>query len=210
MDSWQYWMHRFFHMNRFLYRHIHSRHHRLYVPYAFGALYNHPIEGLVMDTCGAGAAMSVARLTTRQTIVLFTFATLKTVDDHCGYKLPFNPLQRLFPNNAAYHDIHHQAFGIKKNFSQPFFTFWDKIMGSYLGVDEVPQKFRVKRDGKGAIIQPVDETGHDDGSAYSLDSNSDENEKKSNCHANGKANGNATTNGTPASGRNLRSRRKQA
>jgi hypothetical protein len=28
------------------------------------------------------------------------------------------------------HDIHHQPFGIKKNFSQPFFTWWDRLLNS--------------------------------------------------------------------------------
>jgi hypothetical protein len=45
MDAWQYVLHRTFHESRFLYKHFHSHHHRLYVPYAFGALYNHPLEG---------------------------------------------------------------------------------------------------------------------------------------------------------------------
>jgi Fatty acid hydroxylase superfamily len=45
MDGWQYFWHRAFHESRFLYRNFHSHHHRLYVPYAFGALYNHPLEG---------------------------------------------------------------------------------------------------------------------------------------------------------------------
>ena len=31
-------------------------------------------------------------------------------------------------NNAAYHDIHHQHWGIKTNFAQPFFTFWDSLL----------------------------------------------------------------------------------
>ncbi len=42
LDTYQYWMHRLFHRNKFLYRHFHSVHHELTVPYAFGALYNHP------------------------------------------------------------------------------------------------------------------------------------------------------------------------
>ena len=38
LDTWQYFMHRYMHHNKFLYRHIHSQHHRLVVLYAFGAL----------------------------------------------------------------------------------------------------------------------------------------------------------------------------
>lgn len=34
LDTWQYFMHRYMHHNKFLYRHVHSQHHRLVVPYA--------------------------------------------------------------------------------------------------------------------------------------------------------------------------------
>ena len=56
VDTWQYFFHRMSHMNKFLYTKIHSRHHRLYVPYAFGALYNHPMEGFVLETLGTALA----------------------------------------------------------------------------------------------------------------------------------------------------------
>ncbi|KAK9471896.1 fatty acid hydroxylase superfamily-domain-containing protein [Dipodascopsis tothii] len=139
LDTWQYFLHRLMHVNKTLYRMFHSRHHRLYVPYAFGALYNHWFEGLSMDTVGAGLAFKLAGLSTRESLVFFTFSTLKTVDDHCGYALPFDPLQIFFSNNARYHDIHHQSFGIKTNFSQPFFIHWDKWLGTqYKGRPAAP------------------------------------------------------------------------
>lgn len=130
MDTWQYMLHRIMHMNKFLYKHLHSVHHRLYIPYAFGALYNSIIEGFLLDTMGAAIASQAMSMTPRETIIFFTFATVKTVDDHCGYELPFDPFQLIFPNNAVYHDIHHQSFGIKTNFSQPFFIHWDKLFNT--------------------------------------------------------------------------------
>ncbi|CEP63753.1 sphingosine hydroxylase LALA0_S09e01728g [Lachancea lanzarotensis] len=130
IDSWQYWLHRLMHTNKTLYRLYHSRHHRLYVPYAYGALYNSPLEGFLLDTLGTGIAAILTRLTHREQVILFTFATLKTVDDHCGYALPWDPFQWIFPNNAVYHDIHHQQFGIKTNYAQPFFTIWDQVCGT--------------------------------------------------------------------------------
>jgi len=130
IDTWQYFLHRGMHMNAWLYKQLHSVHHRLYVPYAFGALYNHPIEGLLLDTLGAAIAESLAGMSTREAIMLFTISTLKTVDDHCGYRLPFDPLQLMSGNNADYHDIHHQVIGIKSNFSQPFFVHWDALLGT--------------------------------------------------------------------------------
>lgn len=137
LDAWEYWIHRLMHVNKFLYRHLHSRHHRLYVPYAFGALYNHPLEGLILDTVGSAVAMKVAGLSLREAMFFFVFATMKTgnvtqfnlvlifilVDDHCGWDFPWDPFQFLFSNNSVYHDVHHQQYGIKANFSQPFFTF---------------------------------------------------------------------------------------
>ena len=109
IDTWQYFLHRSMHMNTYLYKKFHSYHHRLYVPYAFGALYNHPLEGFLLDTLGAGIAEFVVGMSTREAMLLFTVSTLKTVDDHCGYSLPYDPLQMFSGNNADYHDIHHQV-----------------------------------------------------------------------------------------------------
>ncbi|XP_039124255.1 sphinganine C4-monooxygenase 1-like [Dioscorea cayenensis subsp. rotundata] len=132
MDTWQYFMHRYMHINKFLYKHIHSKHHSLIVPYAFGALYNHPAEGLILDTIGGVLSFLISGMTPRTSIFFFSFATIKTVDDHCGLWLPGNILHVFFRNNSAYHDVHHQLYGNKYNFSQPFFTTWDKILGTHM------------------------------------------------------------------------------
>ncbi|CAO3645610.1 unnamed protein product [Cunninghamella echinulata] len=134
LDAHQYFLHRLFHMNKFLYKNFHSHHHRLYVPYAFGALYNHPVEGFLLDSLGATISVELTQMTPRMSMFFFTFATLKTVDDHCGYLIPWDPLQFFFNNNVKYHDIHHQPYGIKSNFSQPFFTFWDKVLNTEMPV----------------------------------------------------------------------------
>ncbi|KAH8673908.1 sphinganine hydroxylase-like protein Sur2 [Xylariales sp. PMI_506] len=130
VDTWQYTLHRAMHMNKWMYVNWHSRHHRLYVPYAYGALYNHPVEGFLLDTLGAGLAYLLTGMSPRQGMLFFVSSTFKTVDDHCGYALPWDPLQHITSNNATYHDIHHQSWGIKTNFSQPFFTFWDSVLGT--------------------------------------------------------------------------------
>lgn len=85
-------------------------------------------------------------MTTRQGMCFFTGCTIKTVDDHCGYALPWDPLQHISGNNAAYHDIHHQSWGIKTNFSQPFFTIWDRVLGTMWKGGDV--KRRYERDAK--------------------------------------------------------------
>jgi len=132
LDTWQYFMHRYMHHNKFLYKHIHSQHHRLVVPYAFGALYNHPMEGLLLDTIGGALSFLLSGMSPRASIFFFSFATIKTVDDHCGLWLPGNLFHIFFKNNTAYHDVHHQLYGSKYNFSQPFFIMWDRILGTYM------------------------------------------------------------------------------
>ncbi|PWA36828.1 sphingolipid C4 hydroxylase [Artemisia annua] len=132
LDTWQYFIHRYLHQNKFLYRRIHSQHHRLVVPYAFGALYSHPLEGLFGDTMSGALAFLISGMSPRDSIFFFSFATIKTVDDHCGLWLPVNFFHVFFQNNSAYHNVHHQLYGSKYNYSQPFFVVWDKILGTYM------------------------------------------------------------------------------
>ncbi|GJM99874.1 hypothetical protein PR202_ga17013 [Eleusine coracana subsp. coracana] len=153
LDGWQYMWHRYLHQNRFLYRHIHSWHHRLVVPYPYGTLYNHPAEGLLLDTMGGLLAFVVSGMSPRASIYFFSFCTVKAIDDHCGMMLPWNVFHRCFWNNTAYHDLHHQVRGGKYNFSQPFFVTWDKVFGTHMpyvvearpegGIQARPQKATV-------------------------------------------------------------------
>ncbi|KAI4352793.1 hypothetical protein L6164_007012 [Bauhinia variegata] len=151
MDTWQYFVHRYMHQNKFLYRHVHSRHHRLVVPYAIGALYNHPLEGLLLDTFGGAISFLISGMTARTAVAFFCFAVVKTVDDHCGLWLPWNIFQLFFQNNTAYHDIHHQLQGLKYNYSQPFFPIWDKLLGTYMPYN------LVKRPEGGYEARPIKE-----------------------------------------------------
>ena len=114
IDTWQYFLHRAVHMNKFLYKTLHSWHHRLYVPYSYAALYNNPIEGFILDSCSVVIAERFTGMSIRQATLLFTIATFKTVDDHCGYSLPFDPLRLFTSNNSDYHDIHHQVHTLHK------------------------------------------------------------------------------------------------
>ncbi|KAF7828065.1 sphinganine C4-monooxygenase 1-like [Senna tora] len=156
MDTWQYFIHRYMHHNMFLYKHIHSLHHRLVVPYSYGALYNHPVEGLLLDTVGGALSFLISGMTPRTSIFFFSFATIKTVDDHCGLWLPGNLFHIFFSNNSAYHDVHHQLYGSKYNFSQPFFVTWDRILGTYL-----PYTLE-KKIGGGFEARPTQVSNHKD------------------------------------------------
>jgi len=139
LDTYQYWVHRFMHTNKFLYKTVHSVHHQLLMPYAFGALYNHPVEAFLLDILSGAFTIILSLMHNDPALaaIFLTFSTLKTVDDHCGYNFPYDPFQILFPNNCYYHDVHHTLAGIKSNFSQPYFVIWDRLMGTYIN----PHKF---------------------------------------------------------------------
>lgn len=135
-DTWQYFIHRLMHENTFLYRTIHSRHHQLLAPYAYGALYNHPVEAFLLDSVGSILVTLVAKVSCQATLVFAIVATAKTVFDHCGYGFPINPAFHISENNSRYHEVHHQPRGFKKNFAQPFFSFWDRVLGTYADPDD--------------------------------------------------------------------------
>ncbi|XP_039132538.1 sphinganine C4-monooxygenase 2-like [Dioscorea cayenensis subsp. rotundata] len=132
LDTWQYFTHRYIHINRFLYKHIHAVHHAQIVPYVYGALYGHPLESLIVDIIGGTLAYLISGMTTRTSIYFFSFSLIKTLDLHSGLCIPWNPLQAFFFNDCAFHDTHHQLKGHRYNFSQPFFISWDKILGTYM------------------------------------------------------------------------------
>ena len=102
------------------------------VPYSYGAMYNHPAKGLLIDTVGGALSFLLSCMTPRPFIFFFSFTCIKTVDDHCGLWLPRNLFHIFFKNNSAYRDVHHQLYGGKYNFLQPFFVFWDRILGTYM------------------------------------------------------------------------------
>ncbi|XP_039125857.1 sphinganine C4-monooxygenase 1-like [Dioscorea cayenensis subsp. rotundata] len=149
LDLWQYLGHIYLHVNKFMYKHIHSWHHALVVPYAWGAFYNHPLEGFILDTIGGGLAFLISGMTPRTSIFFYSFASIKSIDMHSSLYLPWNPLRLCFRNNVAYHDIHHRLKGSKYNYAQPFFMSWDLVFGTYM-------PFSVeKREGGGFEARPL-------------------------------------------------------
>ncbi|KAL9601433.1 MAG: hypothetical protein Q9219_002499 [cf. Caloplaca sp. 3 TL-2023] len=130
-DSWQYFWHRAMHSNQWMYRNMHAHHHKIYIPYAFGAFYNTLSEAFLLDTVGTTISLMLSGLTIRQTMCFSTISVMKGVDDHCGYRLPWDPLQWLGEQDTRFHDVHHQAWGIKL-----YTTFWDHVCGTVCAKSE--------------------------------------------------------------------------
>ncbi|XP_062216997.1 sphinganine C4-monooxygenase 1-like [Phragmites australis] len=154
LDAWQYFMHRLMHSSRYMYRRFHSWHHRVAAPYAFAAQYGHPVDGVLTETLSGAAAYLVSGMSPRAAAAFFVFATVKGVDDHCGVAAPWNPLHAAFGNNTAYHDVHHQRGGGRRNFSQPFFVVWDRLLGTHARYAVLP------RDGGGLKVKIFEDQMH--------------------------------------------------
>ena len=86
---------------------------QIYVSYAFGAFYSNFWEEFIIDGIGTYLAIDLPQLSTRQAMLFATLSTLKSVHDHCGYSIPWHPFEMLTCQNAIYHDIHHQSWGIR-------------------------------------------------------------------------------------------------
>jgi sterol desaturase/sphingolipid hydroxylase (fatty acid hydroxylase superfamily) len=137
MDTWQYWMHRCFHVFPSLYK-IHSVHHELTNPFPTAAFYNHFVESIVLDTTGFVLAAGLTHMNLYIRTAFALFSSCKNIHDHLGsvaFQSPSNRwwldpfcLWRLVSaNDERYHYVHHQVQGRKFNFQQPFFTFWDDL-----------------------------------------------------------------------------------
>ena len=114
-----------------MYNHIHSQNHRLIVPYALRVIYNHPLGGLFVDTFSGAFAFLVFGMSPRASIFFYTFATIKAMDNHWEICMPWNIFHVVFKNSTTYHDTHHQFYGNKYNFSQPFFVMCALIRKKY-------------------------------------------------------------------------------
>ncbi|XP_070677784.1 very-long-chain aldehyde decarbonylase GL1-9-like [Malus domestica] len=102
MDTWQFFVHRYMHQNKFLYRHVHSQHHRLVVPYAIGALYNHLLEGLLLDTFRRALSFLVSGMTARTAVIFFCFAVIKEQNvDNIGF-FNLNKFLKTLVNNLLF------------------------------------------------------------------------------------------------------------
>jgi 4-alpha-methyl-delta7-sterol-4alpha-methyl oxidase len=121
-----YWLHRALHTS-WLYKKIHSIHHRFNVPWAVAAHYMHPIEFIITSL---NVLLGPILLGTHVVIlwIWVIFRQWEAAEGHCGYDVPWNP-SRLFPfyEGSAYHDFHHAKF--KGNYSG-FTGYLDRLFGT--------------------------------------------------------------------------------
>ncbi|MBI2383362.1 MAG: sterol desaturase family protein [Gammaproteobacteria bacterium] len=125
-DFLYYWMHRTLH-TRWLFRHVHGRHHRIYTPWAITGHYMHPVEYVLTGTLAmVGPALVGAHYATLW--VWIAFRQWEAAEGHCGYDFRWSPTRWLPGSDGAiHHDFHHAR--VKGNFAG-FLAIWDRAFGT--------------------------------------------------------------------------------
>jgi len=126
-DFLYYWMHRYFHENKFLMRHVHSVHHRIKNTCAINGNYMHWFE----FACTSALILIGPILLSSHLYVVWIWVIIRqfeAADGHMGYDIPWNPARLfLIYHGPVYHDFHHAKF--KGNYSG-FLSYLDGILGN--------------------------------------------------------------------------------
>jgi lathosterol oxidase len=128
-DTWIYWQHRWLH-TPWLFRHVHSIHHRLANPTAFAAFAQHPIETFMGDlyfilfiVCVPIHPMAVAVAG----VYMFGIGII----GHAGYEFYPRGFTRHWllgwHNTSTHHNMHHRY--VRCNYGN-WFNYWDRLMGT--------------------------------------------------------------------------------
>ena len=113
VDTVEYWCHRLMHRIPWAYKHMHSTHHSV-APQPLCALLNSSNEAIFTGGWVA-AGFLFLQLPWESFVIVMSLASAKTVWDHSSF--------------SCQHALHHARPTV--NFEQPFFSFWDRAMGTF-------------------------------------------------------------------------------
>lgn len=125
-DTYSYWIHRLIH-HKLLFKHVHLLHHKFKNPSPWSAFAFHPFESLLT----LGIIPIIMFLLPWHNLALVVFITIIITYDtfvHLGYNIKQLKVFK-WQNTPKDHDVHHR--NSKYNFGL-YFTFWDRMMGTYL------------------------------------------------------------------------------
>jgi sterol desaturase/sphingolipid hydroxylase (fatty acid hydroxylase superfamily) len=138
LDFFHYWSHRYIHQNKFLYRHIHKKHHHYPNPNVWVTYYQDPIDLLITNSLPTCLSLLFI-----PKISLFTYSSMNIYKNyleicgHCGKDTfptscfpQFIWLPKFFniELHTRDHDKHHSRNNC--NYSKRF-KLWDKIFNTY-------------------------------------------------------------------------------
>ena len=122
-----YWVHRGLHESRWLFRKVHSIHHRIMTPWAITGHYMHPVEYLLTGTLMLAGPLLVGC----HVVTLYLWIIIRqweAAEGHAGYDFPWSPSHLMpFSDGATHHDFHHAK--VKGNYAG-FFPWTDAAFGT--------------------------------------------------------------------------------
>lgn len=128
-DTWMYFEHRLLH-TPWLFRHVHSVHHRVGNPTALGTFSHHPIETFMGNTF---FVLFVVFVPAHPLALLLAgvYMFFTGIIAHVGYEFyprgfPQHPLFR-WVSTSTYHNLHHRC--VRSNYGS-WFTHWDVLFGT--------------------------------------------------------------------------------
>ncbi len=128
-DIYFYFFHRLMHENRYLYRKIHSIHHRATTPFPSEYLYTHPLEWMGGMPGPFIGMLLLGGISVYSFWLLLIIRNIHELDIHSGLKS--NKLIKFFPfaGTNEHHDLHHSKFD--GNYASSF-TFLDRIFNTQI------------------------------------------------------------------------------
>uniref|UniRef100_A0A6S8A6P0 Fatty acid hydroxylase domain-containing protein n=1 Tax=Aplanochytrium stocchinoi TaxID=215587 RepID=A0A6S8A6P0_9STRA len=139
-DFFHYWVHRFFHENKILYRLVHKDHHKFLHPTPMSTFSAHPVETLLSNTIPFFLALSLApvRLSQLELHVFLAYKSFVEIAGHAGIETNSTsfPQGNVIPKilniemRTNDHDNHHTRVHQPCNYAKRF-TLWDKVFGTY-------------------------------------------------------------------------------
>ena len=137
-DFFHYWTHRILHSNKFLYTHIHKKHHKFNYTIPILTFYHHPLDLVITNSIPQIITLCIfPSISLFQFNVILSYKTFIEISGHSGKKLypigsfsQFIWLPRFF-NISLYtedHALHHSSNYC--NYSKRF-SLWDKQFETY-------------------------------------------------------------------------------
>lgn len=128
-DAYFYWTHRLMH-HRWLFRLVHSAHHKSHSPSPFAAYAFGPIEAVV-QTAFLTIVIFVLPMHPSVIYLFVLHMIVRNVLGHSGFELfpkatVGHPVLGLLTTNT-HHDLHHSGSGANYGL---YFTWWDRLMGT--------------------------------------------------------------------------------
>jgi lathosterol oxidase len=133
-ETWIYWVHRWLHIPA-VFRLLHKPHHKWRATTSWASMAFHPLDSF-LQALPHHLALFLFPVNVYLYLVMLNFVMLWSVMIHDRVSL----VRWSFINYTGHHTLHHWYFTC--NYGQ-FFTFWDKLMGTWRDPEEAERNHSV-------------------------------------------------------------------